>query len=188
MRKPIIGVFALQGCVTPHRYHIEALDAEYREVRTAKELSNIDGLILPGGESTTMLKLIKEFNLEKELCATFQRVPVWGICAGAILMAQSVKSPEQRSFGLLDIVIQRNGYGNQLHSFNAIIENSTVSFIRAPIIEGIGDKVQIKAMFQDMPVWVQQENYIATTFHPELATDNPSNLHRFFIKIVNKSI
>lgn len=188
MRRPIIGVFALQGCVTPHRYHLETLGVQYKEVRKEKDLSHIDGLILPGGESTTMLKLIKEFELEDALSETFKRVPVWGICAGAILMAKSVLSPAQRSFGLLDIVVQRNAYGNQLNSFNAVVENSSVSFIRAPIIKYVDKHVRVLAVMHNEPIWVQQNQYMATTFHPELTTDKPSNIHRFFVGIVNKNI
>lgn len=192
-RNIVIGVLALQGCVTPHKFHIESLGARYKEVRTAADLHDIHGLILPGGESTTMLKLIKEFNLEDDLRKTFARIPVWGICAGAILMAKTVLSPAQRSFGILDVTIERNGYGSQLASFNAVIHNSPVCFIRAPIIQQIGCKVSVKAQYSQSseptatiqtPVWVQEGHHMATTFHPELATDKPSTIHKYFIDTI----
>src|SRR4051812_25049068 len=102
MRKFSVGVLSLQGCVQPHKTHIESLGAVFKEVRRPEDLGQIDGLILPGGESTTMLKIIDVFSLEEPLKKTFKRVPIWGICAGAILMARQVQSPAQRSFGLLD--------------------------------------------------------------------------------------
>src|SRR4051812_38347225 len=97
--KATLGVLALQGCVQPHRPHIESLGLSYKEVRTKEDLKQIQGLILPGGESTTMLKLIEVFSLEESLIETFRRVPIWGICAGAILMARKVISSDQKSFG-----------------------------------------------------------------------------------------
>lgn len=187
-KKPIVGVFALQGCVTPHRFHLETLGVHYKEVRTSEDLASIDALILPGGESTTMLKLIKEFDLEKDLIDTFRRVPVWGICAGAILMARTVLSPAQRSFGLLDMTVQRNAYGSQLQSFNDTIADSPASFIRAPIIQSVGEHVCVHAIVQNTPVWVECGAYMATTFHPELSNTNASNIHKYFIKKVNKII
>ena len=107
--KPIIGVLALQGAVDLHKAHIEALGAEFRAVKTAQDFDTVDALILPGGESTTMLKLIEVFGLWDALAAQFKRKPVWGICAGSILLASHVKNPEQNSFGALPLTICRNG-------------------------------------------------------------------------------
>ena len=188
MKGPIVGVLALQGCVFPHRYHIESLGGIFKEVRTTEDFKDIQALILPGGESTTMLKLIKLFSLEESLRAAFERVPTWGICAGAILLAKTVESPHQWSFGALDISIQRNGYGRQLDSFNTEIEGSPVSFIRAPIIKSVGLDVQVKVTDRDFPVWVQSGHIMATTFHPELPQEKPSHMHDFFLKNISSRI
>ena len=162
--KPRIGCLALQGCVERHRPHIEAAGARFSAVKTAKQFDEIDAFILPGGESTTMLKLIDRFNLWDVLTEQFAQKPVWGICAGSILMAEKVlvqknkhpdesQDPEinsldpgsslgcskenwstQKSFGLLPITVKRNGYGRQLDSHNVNINGYEVSLIRAPVI------------------------------------------------------
>ncbi len=186
--KPIIGVLALQGCVTPHKFHIETLGGRYLEVKTKEDLQKVDGLILPGGESSTMLKLIDIFDLQSELKNTFKRVPVWGICAGTILMAKTVHSPEQKSFGLLDITVQRNAYGSQLQSFNTVIANSPVSFIRAPQIERTASDIEVKFEISNCPVWILKNSYMATTFHPELDQSIPSTIHKEFLELVSKRL
>jgi len=182
-----IGVLALQGCVKPHKLHIESCGASFKEVKTREDLNSIDGLILPGGESTTMLRLIKVFCLDQSLEQTFARIPVWGICAGTILMAKEVSLPAQSSFNLLDISVQRNGYGNQLNSFNTVIQSSSVSFIRAPLITNVGSGACIKALVNNNPVWVEEGSCMATTFHPELSSTAPSIMHKSFIKMILKS-
>ena len=185
--KPIIGVLALQGAVEPHKPHIEACGAEFRTVKTAKDFENIDGFILPGGESTTMLKLIERFNLWDALDKNFKEKPVWGICAGSILLAEKVTDPEQKSFGILPMSVQRNGYGRQLDSHHAQIDGYNVSFIRAPVITEIANDIDILAEHENTPVWVQQGNKIASTFHPELTLDFPSPMHKHFIDLVSKA-
>lgn len=188
MTRPIIGVLALQGCVEPHRPHIEALDCEFRTVKTAAQFAQIDGLILPGGESTTMLKLIDNFDLWQPLQDTFARIPVWGVCAGTILMAQTVTDPQQKSFGLLPMTVRRNGYGRQLQSHQVRIQDYMVSFIRAPLITDIDDSAEILAKHEDRPVWVQKGQHIASTFHPELTLDFPSPMHRHFVDLVRGNV
>ncbi len=183
-RSPIIGVLALQGAVEPHRSHIEAAGAEFRAVKTPKQFDEVDGFILPGGESTTMLKLIDRFELWDSLVKNFKAKPVWGICAGSILMAQEVTNPAQKSFGLLPITVQRNGYGRQIDSHHDEINGYPVSLIRAPVITKTSDEVEVLARHQDTPVWLKYGPYMVTTFHPELTLDYPSPMHDDFVVMV----
>ena len=185
--KPIIGVLALQGAVELHKAHIEACGAEYRAVKTPAGFAQVDAFILPGGESTTMLKLIENFNLWDVLATEFSKKPVWGICAGSILMASKVINPAQKSFGLLPITVERNGYGRQLESHYAKINGYEVSFIRAPIITEAGGGVEILASHDNKPVWVQSGDKIASTFHPELNKQYPSPMHKHFIDLAYKN-
>ncbi|MCK6417865.1 MAG: pyridoxal 5'-phosphate synthase glutaminase subunit PdxT [Alphaproteobacteria bacterium] len=194
MSHPVIGVLALQGCVEPHRPHIEAAGAEFAAVKTPQQFDAVDAFILPGGESTTMLKLIDMYGLWDSLTRNFKTKPVWGICAGTILMAQHVTNPQQKSFGLLPISVQRNAYGRQLDSHHGMIDNYLVSFIRAPVIlspSGVGisgeAEFEILATHESAPVWVRQGPYMATTFHPELTQDFPSPMHRTFVDLVRGS-
>lgn len=153
-------------------------------VKTPKQFDQVDAFILPGGESTTMLKLINRFELWDVLAEQFKTKPVWGICAGSILMAQTVTDPAQKSFGLLPMTVQRNGYGRQLDSHYAEINGYTVSLIRAPIITKIDDTVEVLAEHDGSPVWVKKGNKIASTFHPELTLDTPSPMHQKFVDLV----
>ena len=191
--KPVIGCLALQGAVELHRTHVEAAGAEFRPVKTAKQFEEVDGFILPGGESTTMLKLIERFELWDVLAAQFAAKPVWGICAGCILIADKVHYSAQRvenadgqvqkSFGLLPTTVERNGYGRQLDSHFATINDYEVSLIRAPIIREAGD-CEILATHENSPVWVKKGHYMATTFHPELTQAFPSPMHEAFVEMV----
>ena len=179
--KPVtVGVLALQGCVQPHRPHIESLGMRFKEVRKEEDFAEIGGLILTGGESTTILKLLKTFSLEEKFQMSLQRLPVWGICAGAILMARQVFAPEQKAFGILDMAVERNSYGRQLDSFQTQIDQYPVLFIRAPKILSIGTQVKVVYEHDKNPVWVESEMKMATTFHPELTQAFPSPMHRRF--------
>jgi 5'-phosphate synthase pdxT subunit len=182
--KPRIGVLALQGAVEPHRTHIEHAGGEFISVKMPDQFDSCDAFILPGGESTTMLKLIDNFGLWDSLAKNFAQKPVWGICAGSILMAETVTDPAQKSFGLLPISIKRNGYGRQLDSHHADIHGYTVSFIRAPVITHVGQGVDVVASHEGAPVWVQMGNKMASTFHPELTMEYPSPMHQKFIDLV----
>lgn len=184
--KPVIGVLALQGAVEPHKLHIEAAGCEFRAVKTPAQFQEADAFILPGGESTTMLKLIENFGLWDCLKEQFSKKPVWGICAGSILLAEDVTNPAQKSFGILPITIQRNGYGRQLESHHALIDNYTVSFIRAPIITKINREVEILSIYNETPVWVKYEKAMATTFHPELTKVYPSPMHKYFLNLLKQ--
>jgi 5'-phosphate synthase pdxT subunit len=181
-RKPIIGVLALQGAVEPHRPHIEAAGGEFRAVKTAEQFDACDAFILPGGESTTMLKLIDTFNLWGSLAENFAKKPVWGICAGAILIAQKVTNPAQKSFALLPLTVERNGYGRQLDSHHAEVGGYPVAFIRAPVFTDVGKDAEILAEHQGAPVWIKAGKYTASAFHPELTLDFPSPMHRKFVE------
>lgn len=187
-RDPVIGVLALQGAVAPHRPHIEACGAEFRAVKTAAQIEETDGLILPGGESTTMLKLIERFDLWDALAGYFKRKPVWGICAGSILLAEAVENPAQKSFGVIPMSVRRNAYGRQMDSHHAEIDGYTVSFIRAPVITEISEKVDVLVRYQGDPVWVCYGDAMASTFHPELTLAFPSPMHRAFVDVVRKKM
>jgi pyridoxal 5'-phosphate synthase pdxT subunit len=183
---PIIGVLALQGAVQPHKPHIEAAGGEFRAVKTPEQFDEVDAFILPGGESTTMLKLIETFGLWDSLRKNFEKKPVWGICAGSILLAEKVIDPAQKSFGILPITVQRNAYGRQIDSHHAEIDGYPISLIRAPVITDAG-KTEVLAEHEDTPVWVRLGRNMATTFHPELTLDYPSPMHKAFIDLVRKT-
>lgn len=184
--QPIIGVLALQGAVEPHRKHIEAAGGEFRAVKTPEQFETVDAFILPGGESTTMLKLIDTFDLWDALKKQFAEKPVWGICAGSILIAENVTGPAQKSFGLIPMSIERNAYGRQLESHHADINGYDVSLIRAPVISKVANDVTVKATYEGKPVWVEKGRYMATTFHPELTLDYPSPMHSEFANLVRE--
>lgn len=180
--KKTVGVLALQGDFEAHARALRVAQAQPVEVRSAQDLARCDGLIIPGGESTTMLKLIGLENLLEPLRAFGQSKPIFGTCAGAILLAKEVSAPAQRSLALMDIAVERNAYGRQLDSRIAKIElnglETEAVFIRAPIIRSVGTGVKVLASYQGTPVWVEQGLHMATTFHPELGA-NP-HIHQHF--------
>lgn len=179
-----VGILALQGDYEAHRKAIEHAGGEAIEVRTTADLEAIDGLIIPGGESTTILRLLKEENLYEPLREFGKTKPVFGTCAGVILLAQTVENPHQDSLGLMDVDVQRNAYGRQLDSHIAPISVEELGdveavFIRAPIIRRTGKDVRVLATHRGNPVLVQQGRHLAATFHPELTKD--SRLHKLFL-------
>jgi pyridoxal 5'-phosphate synthase pdxT subunit len=181
-----IGVLALQGDFEAHRRAIERAGGEAVEVRTAADLEAVDGLILPGGESTTMLKLLHAEDLFEPLREFGKKKPIFGTCAGAILLATRVVNPEQESLGLMDTTVERNGYGRQIDSRIAEInvdgKPAEAVFIRAPIIREVGTAARVLARYLDDPVLVEEGRHLAATFHPELSTDD--RFHRRFIEKV----
>ncbi len=185
-----IGVLALQGDFEAHGRAIERAGADPVEVRTAAELNGVDGLIIPGGESTTMLKLIHLEGLFEPLRAYGRKRPIFGTCAGAILLAASVSNPAQESLGLMDIDVERNAYGRQLDSrigrlrLNGRGPELEAVFIRAPIIRRAGAKTTVLAEFQGDPVLVEQGRHLVATFHPELTPD-PA-IHRLFVDKIER--
>jgi 5'-phosphate synthase pdxT subunit len=189
-----IGVLALQGDYEAHRKAVERAGAEAVEVRTSVELDSVDGLILPGGESTTMLKLLHAEGLYGRLAEFGKTKPIFGTCAGAILLARDVVSPMQESLGLMDLTVERNGYGRQLDSRIVTLEPEADSgvkgsveavFIRAPIIREAGPAVRILMRYQDRPVLVEQGHHMVATFHPELTSD--PRIHERFLNRVKES-
>jgi 5'-phosphate synthase pdxT subunit len=180
--KKTVGVLALQGDFEAHARALQQANAEPLEVRTAQDLAKCDGLIIPGGESTTMLKLIGLENLLEPLRDFGRKKPIFGTCAGAILLAQEVSAPSQPSLALMDIAVERNAYGRQMDSRIARIDlngrETEAVFIRAPIIRSVGPAVKVLASYQGTPVWVEQGLHMATTFHPELSS-NPY-IHQYF--------
>jgi pyridoxal 5'-phosphate synthase pdxT subunit len=180
-----IGVLALQGDFEAHERALKRSGAEAVEVRSPEDLHGLDGLIIPGGESSTMLKLIEAEKLLEPLREFGRRSPIFGTCAGAILLASEVANPPQPSLGLMDIGIERNGYGRQIDSRIARLEGASLAggleavFIRAPIIRRVGAGATVLATYQGDPVLVEQGQHLAATFHPEL-TEDP-RVHLIFL-------
>jgi 5'-phosphate synthase pdxT subunit len=182
-----IGVLALQGDFDAHRKTLERLGADVVLVRTPGQLDQIDGLVIPGGESSAFLKLLGEQGFTK-LRDFVRTKPTFGTCAGCILLAHEVQNPEQEGLGAIDITVRRNAYGRQLDS--SIIESLTKLeggpleqvYIRAPRIERVGDKVEVLAERDGYPVLVRQGKTMAATFHPELSED--TRVHAEFLKLV----
>ncbi|HZQ67736.1 MAG TPA: pyridoxal 5'-phosphate synthase glutaminase subunit PdxT [Terriglobales bacterium] len=180
-----IGVLALQGDFDAHRKRLEELGANVVLVKKPEQLDQIDGLVIPGGESSTFLKLLGEAGFEK--LKQFVRVkPTFGTCAGAILLAQEVENPRQVGLGALDIGIRRNAYGRQIDSSirTGLFRGSPAEmvFIRAPRIERVGSEVEVLATEGADPVAVRQGRAMAATFHPELSAD--SRVHQAFLDLV----
>lgn len=189
--KKRVGVLALQGDFEAHEKALVQAGAEVVQVRTAEELASVDGLVIPGGESTTMLKLLHLMNLKEPVRRFANEKPVFGTCAGAILLAKEVHNPEQESFGAVDMTVERNAYGRQIDSRVAHITPEAdfqqragggeleAVFIRAPIIRRTGAGVKVLAEYDGNPVLVEQGKYLIATFHPELTND--SRVHKLFL-------
>lgn len=184
-----IGILAVQGDFDAHRRRLEELGAETVLVKSAGDLEGLDGLVLPGGESTTHMKFLMGEGLLDPLVERAKRgMALFGTCAGAILLAKEVKNPPQESLGLLDVSVVRNAYGRQLES--CVTEASSrlsdrpleMVFIRAPVIERAGDGVEVLAEREGRPVLVRQGRILAATFHPELSSDTA--VHDYFLKMV----
>jgi len=186
---PRIGILAVQGDFAAHAKMLRSLGAETIEVRTLADLDGCGGLVLPGGESTTQLQFLQEeglFEAIKRFAAN--RQPVFGTCAGAILLASEVQHPAQESLGLLDMTVLRNAYGRQLAS-DVFFGTSKLKpgpmemvFIRAPIIEKVGREVEVLAEQGGKAVLVQRGSVLASTFHPELTSDTA--VHHHFLSLL----
>jgi 5'-phosphate synthase pdxT subunit len=183
-----VGVLAVQGDYEAHASALKRAGAESVFIRTVADMQGIDALILPGGESSTQLQFLQEEKLDKAIKDFAQNGgAILGTCAGAILLAREVHGPDQKSLGLLDVAIERNAYGRQLAS-HVTQEPSKLSdrplemvFIRAPIIEKLGRKVEVLAKSEGHPVLVQQGRILAATFHPELTSD--STIHEYLLRV-----
>ena len=180
-----IGVLALQGDFDAHRRRLEELGAEVVLVRKPEQFDAIDGLVIPGGESSTFLKLLGAEGFAK-LKDFVRAKPTFGTCAGAILLATEVENPKQPGLGALDITVRRNAYGRQLDSSirEGLFRNDPIEmvFIRAPKIERIGESVEVVATEGNDPVMVRKGKTLAATFHPELSND--TRIHQYFLGLV----
>ncbi|MER6669670.1 pyridoxal 5'-phosphate synthase glutaminase subunit PdxT [Amycolatopsis japonica] len=201
--RPTVGVLALQGDVREHAAMVERAGARALPVRRTSELSEVDGLVLPGGESTTMSRLLETFELLEPLRERIaDGMPAFGSCAGMILLARQALDgrPDQRQLGGLDVVVRRNAFGRQVDSFEADLDFTGIEggpvhavFIRAPWVEKAGDGVEVLASVPEMPgsedaaariVAVRQGAVLATSFHPELTGDE--RVHRLFVDLVRQ--
>jgi pyridoxal 5'-phosphate synthase pdxT subunit len=183
-----IGVLALQGAFEAHAKALTALGVTAKLVRTPAELANLDGLIIPGGESTTFLKFLERDGFLDALESFVETTPTFGTCAGAILLAKNVENPTQTSLAALDITVERNAYGRQIDS--AILTVPTkleggpleMVFIRAPRITQTGPNVETLATRDGFPVLVRENHLLAATFHPELSAD--PRIHQLFLDLI----
>jgi 5'-phosphate synthase pdxT subunit len=185
-------VLALQGDFDAHRAALDRVGARAVEVRTADELNAVDALIIPGGESTTMLKLLDYENLFEPLRRFGQEKPVFGTCAGAILLASQVLNPPQPSLGLLNMSVERNAYGRQIDSRIGDVkladgQHAEAVFIRAPMIRSVAPEVTVLGTYENTPVLVEQGKHMAATFHPELSK-NGGKIHRLFLQKVSNNL
>lgn len=179
-----IGVLALQGCVREHFPHIESLGAKGHAVKSIEDAKQVDALIIPGGESTTITKLLKNFDLFNYLKNDFHSRAMWGICAGSIVMSKKITGRDQDSLSLLDIEVERNSFGTQKESHEDLLNGYPVCFIRAPKILWAAKEVEILAHHRGAISWVKQGNKMATTFHCELTEIFPSPWHKQFIDLI----
>ncbi len=188
-----VGVLALQGSVQEHLRMLRECGVEPVEVRLPQDMDNIYGLIIPGGESTTIGKLMKEYGLDKEIVRRYSKgMPIYGTCAGAIVLAKNILGKSQDKLGLADITIKRNYYGRQKESFETMLDLHEFDkpfrgiFIRAPIIDAVHNGAKIMSSFKNKPVLVRQGNLLLCTFHPELTDDR--RLHKYFVDMIKKSV
>jgi pyridoxal 5'-phosphate synthase pdxT subunit len=190
-----IGVLALQGAFREHKQMLESLRAQVTEVRFPEHLQDLEGIVIPGGESTTMAKLMVSYGFDKALLEFYKGGgAIWGTCAGAIAISKDIVGyPEQPRLNLMDIAVERNAYGRQVASFETDVSVETfdspfhVVFIRAPRIAKVGERVKVLASYKDNPIMAQQERLMATVFHPELTND--PRIHRYFLEhVVAKTV
>jgi len=187
-----IGVLGMQGDIREHIQALEQLGCDTQVVKKVKDLKEVDGLIIPGGESTTITRLMKLTGIWDEIKEMAKEgFPIFGTCAGLIVLAREItNAKEQETLGLLDVSVERNGYGRQVDSFEAEIEVEGFElpvrgvFIRAPIITHVGDDVKVLSSYQGKPVLVAHGKVLAATFHPELV-EGESRIHRLFIEMVD---
>lgn len=189
-----IGVLAIQGDFLEHRKMLDSISIESREVRTSGELDNLDGLIIPGGESTTIVQLLDIYEMRNPLIDKVNRgLPIWGTCAGMIVIAKALSDRRPKPLGLMDIEVTRNAFGRQIDSFETDLAINGMDgppmhaiFIRAPLVTRVGSEVEILAEVDEgKPVAVRQDRILATSFHPELTQD--SRMHSMFANIAHSA-
>jgi len=191
-----VGVLAIQGDYREHRLLLESLGADVKEIRLPDQLDDVDGLIIPGGESTTIVQLIDIYKMREKLRERVlqEGMPTWGTCAGMIVMAQKLSDHRPDPIKLMNIEVSRNAFGRQVDSFETDLEIEGMDgppyhaiFIRAPVVDTIGEGVEIISSLEDgRPVAVRQGHMLATAFHPEL-TDDP-RMHKLFLQIVDEAL
>ena len=192
MTELCVGVLALQGAFREHVAAVTRLGATAREVRQLKDIDGIDALIIPGGESTTMGKLLNEWNMLEPLRQRIlDGMPVYGSCAGLILLCRDIENSDQPRLGVLDATVRRNAFGRQVDSFETNLSIPEIGadplpavFIRAPVITGVGAGVKVLAEVNGQAVAVRQNNILATSFHPELTPD--TRMHSYFLSFCGK--
>ena len=192
MTQLCVGVLALQGAFREHVAAVTRLGATAREVRQLKDIDGIDALIIPGGESTTMGKLLNEWNMLEPLRQRIlDGMPVYGSCAGLILLCREIEDSDQPRLGVLDATVRRNAFGRQVDSFETDLSIPEIGadpipavFIRAPVITGVGAGVTVLAEVKGQAVAVRQNNILATSFHPELTPD--TRMHSYFLSFCSK--
>ena len=192
MSQLCVGVLALQGAFREHVAAVASLGATAREVRQLKDIEGIDALIIPGGESTTMGKLLNEWNMLEPLRQRIlDGMPVYGSCAGLILLCREIEDSDQPRLGVLDATVRRNAFGRQVDSFKTDLSIPEIGadpipavFIRAPVITGVGAGVTVLAEVKGQAVAVRQNNILATSFHPELTPD--TRMHSYFLSFCSK--
>jgi 5'-phosphate synthase pdxT subunit len=187
-----IGILALQGAVREHRDMLRRMNVETVDVLNPEDLTGIDGLILPGGESTAVGKLLVRYNLLNPIIEKGNKgLPIFGLCTGLILLSKHIINSQQYRLGLMDTRVERNAFGRQLSSFEADMYIPVLGdrpfhtvFIRAPYIESVGDNVKVLLSYQNKSLFVEQDNFIAAAFHPELTDD--IRIHEYFLnKIID---
>lgn len=182
-----IGILALQGAFIEHEKAILSCGAKAMQVRTAEDLEEIDGLIIPGGESTTIGKLMVEFGLLDAIKDRYEQgMAIWGTCAGMILLAKELAEVDQAGLNLMDMRVRRNAYGRQVDSFETELDIDGLGkgrgvFIRAPYVEKVWGKARVLSSLEGNIVMVQQDRLLASSFHPELTDD--TSIHEYFLKI-----
>jgi 5'-phosphate synthase pdxT subunit len=182
-----IGILALQGAVREHRNLLHRLNVETIDVLNPDDLNGINGLILPGGESTTVGKLLIRYNLLEPIAELGRNgLPIFGTCTGLILLSKHINNSEQYRLGLMDTYVERNAFGRQLASFEADMQIPVLGnipfhtvFIRAPYIDKVDDNVKILLSYQDKILFAEQDNFLAAAFHPELTDD--TRVHEYFL-------
>ena len=188
-----VGVLALQGAVSEHLRMIDRCGHQAIPVKTVSQLNRIQRLIIPGGESTTIGKLLARYHLDEKIVDLYQRsnIPIFGTCAGMILLAKQIEKHHQFGLGLMNIAVRRNAYGRQINSFETELEIKGITpplfgavFIRAPFITRIGKNVQVLSCFKKNIVIAKEENLLVSSFHPELGDD--FRIHEFFIEMINE--
>lgn len=187
-----IGVLALQGSFREHIGMLKKCDVESVSVKSPEDLRDLNGLIIPGGESTAIGNLMQRGHLDMEIIKRNRLgMAVYGTCAGAIILSKSIAGSQQPRLNLLDISVKRNDYGRQADSFEANLDIEKIGkfrgiFIRAPVIEKVNNGVKVLSKFNNNPILVQKNNVLASTFHPELTDD--TRVHEYFVEIVKNKL